>query len=237
MILSFPPPCTATARPPLAISLSTPSSLPLPSLPFLGPFSRSLEAPPFPRRPFLVSLFLPVSRTSRRSSSPFTGMSTSQVSSGLPEGDPDAPAAEARPSSDSSETAPPEDGTKPDGRDPVAIELPALVIKLPSNNAGQEVKVDGDDDEEDEEGGFKTPTSADSKIPPLAECPPAPRKRRAEEILNSKTPLRALAKCRRVLLDLSSEIQSSFAPPPSTNFSGMTKRRPEEEDAAPARQV
>jgi len=156
-------------------------------------------------------------------------MSTSQVSSGLPEGDLDG----ARPSPNSSETAPPEDGTNPEGRNPVAIDVPSLVIKLPSSVGEEEFKVDGEDDD----SGFKTPTSAESKIPTLAECPPAPRKRRSEEILDSKMPPKAPAKCRRVLLDLSSEIQSSLAPPPSTKFGGKINRRPKEGDAAPTGEV
>lgn len=153
------------------------------------------------------------------------GMSTSEVSSGLPEGDPDAAAR----TSGSSELAPSEEATKPDGCDPVVIEVPSLVIKVPCNV--------GEGDREDDDAGFKTPTSADNKIPPLAECPPAPRKRRSEEILNSRTTPEGLAKCRRVLLDLSSEIQSSFAPPLLTNFGGKVNRRPKERDAAPTSEV
>ncbi|EPS72650.1 hypothetical protein M569_02107, partial [Genlisea aurea] len=39
---------------------------------------------------------------------------------------------------------------------------------------------------EEEEDGFKTPTSSDCKIPIPTECPPAPRKRRRPGIRNSK---------------------------------------------------
>ncbi|KAL3755929.1 hypothetical protein ACJRO7_002906 [Eucalyptus globulus] len=131
-------------------------------------------------------------------------MSTSQVSFGLLEGDSNA----ARPSSNSFEISPSEDGMKLDRCDPIMIirlRWPSLVIKLPSN-VGQEFKVNRDGvGEDEEEGGFKTPTSTGSKI-----------------ILNSKRPPSVGESC---LI-----CRARFNLPLSTNFGRKINQRPKERD-------
>ena len=64
-----------------------------------------------------------------------------------------------------------------------------------------EFKVEDDDDD-----GFKTPTSLDHRIPLILPCPPAPKKPKSIQ----STKRRAPGQNRRVLLDLSNEIQSLF---------------------------
>ena len=75
-----------------------------------------------------------------------------------------------------------------------------------------EFKVEEDDDND----GFKTPTSVDHKIPLILPCPPAPKKPKSLP----STKRRAAGPNRRVLLDLSNEIQSLFPP----DFGGKSKR-------------
>lgn len=70
------------------------------------------------------------------------------------------------------------------------------IIVAESNNG------DGDDDED----GFKTPTSFDHKIPPMLECPGAPRKK-----VTKPAKRKAAACCRRLVFDLSKEVESMFA--------------------------
>ncbi|KAL3530743.1 hypothetical protein ACH5RR_010065 [Cinchona calisaya] len=70
--------------------------------------------------------------------------------------------------------------------------LSSLKVKLP-------------EEKEEEEEGCTTPTSVDHKIPQV--CPPAPRKPKAVPSTNFKSSSR-----RRVLLDLSNEIESLFRP-------------------------
>ncbi|CAK9188290.1 unnamed protein product [Ilex paraguariensis] len=77
--------------------------------------------------------------------------------------------------------------------------LSALKIKLPSVG---EFKVDNDYD--DDSDGLRTPTSPEHKIPLI--CPPAPRKPKSIPTTKRK------ASSGRVLLDLSSEIESFFTP-------------------------
>ncbi|KAK8601595.1 hypothetical protein V6N12_051424 [Hibiscus sabdariffa] len=61
-------------------------------------------------------------------------------------------------------------------------------------------------DENDD--GFKTPTSLDHKIPAILKCPPAPRKPKSLPIISAKRK----AFRRRILLDLTKEIESLFPP-------------------------
>ncbi|XP_039026374.1 cyclin-dependent protein kinase inhibitor SMR10-like [Hibiscus syriacus] len=62
------------------------------------------------------------------------------------------------------------------------------------------------DDENDD--GFKTPTSLDHRIPAILKCPPAPRKPKSLPI---KSPKRKAFR-RRILLDLTKEMESLFPP-------------------------
>ncbi|XP_052186868.1 cyclin-dependent protein kinase inhibitor SMR12-like [Diospyros lotus] len=75
----------------------------------------------------------------------------------------------------------------------------SLRIKIPSTFV--EFK---EDDEND--GGFRTPTSPDQRIPLVPQCPPAPRK--------PKPPLlKRKASSPQILLVLDSEFDSLFTPP------------------------
>ncbi|KAG6760841.1 hypothetical protein POTOM_034024 [Populus tomentosa] len=85
--------------------------------------------------------------------------------------------------------------------DECEISVPTLKIKLPSVEAFQI-----EDDKDDDADGFKTPTSLDRKIPVIFQCPPAPRKPKSLPSAKRKSPQR------RVLLDLSNEIESLFPP-------------------------
>lgn len=87
----------------------------------------------------------------------------------------------------------------------------SLKVKLP------EVRQVLTVDEEGEEGGCTTPTSADHKIPQV--CPPAPRKPKS---LPSSTNQKASR--RRVLLDLSNEIESLFPPALLADFGKKIKK-------------
>ncbi|XVF05512.1 hypothetical protein REPUB_Repub05bG0178500 [Reevesia pubescens] len=84
-----------------------------------------------------------------------------------------------------------------------------LELKLPCS--GELFKVhENDDGEEDENNdGFKTPTSLDHKIPVMLKCPPAPRKPKSLPILSPK---RKAFRRPRILLDLTKEIESLFPP-------------------------
>ncbi|KAB1226020.1 Cyclin-dependent protein kinase inhibitor SMR3 [Morella rubra] len=73
-------------------------------------------------------------------------------------------------------------------------------------------------DVEDDNDGFKTPTALDHKISAILECPPAPRKPRPTPLTKRK------AVRRRILLDLSNEIESLFPPVVGVYLSGKTKK-------------
>ncbi|KAK3206250.1 hypothetical protein Dsin_020296 [Dipteronia sinensis] len=84
-----------------------------------------------------------------------------------------------------------------------------LKIKLPTNSLDQEFKFEEDDHNDD--GGFKTPMSPHHKIPPVLKCPPAPRKPKSIPLMminKRKLP----AKRRIILHDLSNEIEAMFPP-------------------------
>lgn len=82
--------------------------------------------------------------------------------------------------------------------DKCKITVSSLKIQLPSL---AEFKVEEDSDE-----GFKTPTSSDHKIPVVLQCPPAPRKPKSRPLTKRKV------SPRRVLHDLSNEIEAMFPP-------------------------
>ncbi|KAJ0020251.1 hypothetical protein Pint_32362 [Pistacia integerrima] len=64
------------------------------------------------------------------------------------------------------------------------------------------------EEEQEEDGdGFKTPKSLDQKIPVMLQCPPAPRKPKTRPL-----PKRKLPQQRRILHDLSNEIEALFPP-------------------------
>nr|DAD25849.1 TPA_asm: hypothetical protein HUJ06_027317 [Nelumbo nucifera] len=74
-------------------------------------------------------------------------------------------------------------------------------LKLPLLGEGE---FTGDDDDD----GFRTPTSLDHKIPVILQCPPAPRK-----IISIPSKKRKASSTRRqLLLNLSDEIESLFPP-------------------------
>ncbi|XWS53129.1 hypothetical protein CRYUN_Cryun11dG0131300 [Craigia yunnanensis] len=78
-----------------------------------------------------------------------------------------------------------------------------LELKLPSSG---EFKVHENGEADENNDGFKTPTSLDRKIPVMLKCPPAPRKPKS-----LPSPKRKAFR-RRILLDLTKEIESLFPP-------------------------
>ncbi|KDP44228.1 hypothetical protein JCGZ_05695 [Jatropha curcas] len=95
----------------------------------------------------------------------------------------------------------------------------ALKIELPSL---EEVKINQDDDD-----GFKTPTSLDQKIPIILPCPPAPRKPKSLPTNKRKS---LAPPGRRVLLDLSNEIESLFPPSLRADLGGKIKKTRQENE-------
>ncbi|KAJ6309822.1 hypothetical protein OIU76_014711 [Salix suchowensis] len=82
----------------------------------------------------------------------------------------------------------------------------------------QEDDCEVEDDKDDDDDGFKTPTSLDRKIPVIFQCPPAPRKPKSLPSTKRKSAQR------RVLLDLSNEIESLFPPAPAGDLGGKLKK-------------
>ncbi|XWS28842.1 hypothetical protein CRYUN_Cryun25bG0106300 [Craigia yunnanensis] len=78
-----------------------------------------------------------------------------------------------------------------------------MELKLPSSG---ELKVHENGEEDENNDGFKTPTSLDHKIPIMLKCPPAPRKPKS-----LPSPKRKACR-RRILLDLTKEIECLFPP-------------------------
>ncbi|XVE79587.1 hypothetical protein DITRI_Ditri14bG0070600 [Diplodiscus trichospermus] len=82
--------------------------------------------------------------------------------------------------------------------------MPPLELNLTSSG---ELKVhENGEDRDENKDGFKTPTSLDHKIPVMLKCPPAPRKPKS-----LPSPKRKAFR-RRILLDLTKEIESLFPP-------------------------
>jgi hypothetical protein len=95
--------------------------------------------------------------------------------------------------------------------DKCEISVPTLKIKFPSLGAFQIEDSDHGD-------GSKTPTSSDCKIPVIFQCPPAPRKPKSLPSTKRKSPRR------RVLLDLSNEVETLFPPALAANLGGKIKK-------------
>ncbi|XP_062084942.1 uncharacterized protein LOC133791070 [Humulus lupulus] len=112
-----------------------------------------------------------------------------------------------------------EENVNKEGEDKFEVLVSTLKLKIPNRNNVEEFADHPDDDQENtmkgcnnsdyyyDHDGFKTPTSVDTKIPVVLPCPPAPRKPKST-ILKTKRK----ANRRRVLLDLTSEIESLFPP-------------------------
>ncbi|XP_022756602.1 cyclin-dependent protein kinase inhibitor SMR3-like [Durio zibethinus] len=95
-----------------------------------------------------------------------------------------------------------------------------LELNLPSSG---EFKVyeNGEDENHD---GFKTPTLLDHKIPVMLKCPPAPRKPKSLPSPKRK------AFSRRILLDLTKEIESLFPPALLADLGNKIKKVRRESD-------
>lgn len=87
-----------------------------------------------------------------------------------------------------------------------------LEIKIPPP---KEIK-----SQEEEEDGFRTPTSLDQKIPLILKCPPAPRKPKP----NPSTKRKALLHQHRIAIDVSKEIESLFPPVFLMDLGGKIKK-------------
>ncbi|KAL6967503.1 hypothetical protein U1Q18_033313 [Sarracenia purpurea var. burkii] len=73
---------------------------------------------------------------------------------------------------------------------------------------------------DDDDGGFRTPTSLDQRIPLIPQCPPpAPRKPKSLIPLKKRK-----AASRRMLLDLSSEVESLFPASLLADLGGKIKK-------------
>ncbi|XWS71695.1 hypothetical protein CRYUN_Cryun03dG0160800 [Craigia yunnanensis] len=95
-----------------------------------------------------------------------------------------------------------EDQQQQQEEDKCKLLMSSLELKLPSSGEFK-VHENGEDENDD---GFKTPTSLDHKISVMPKCPPAPRKPKSLPSPKRK------AFHRRILLDLTKEIESLFPP-------------------------
>lgn len=96
-----------------------------------------------------------------------------------------------------------------------------LKLKIPTSEEfrSSSVAVLEDQENVDHADGFKTPTSLDHKIPATLKCPPAPRKPKSLPLTKRKVAAR-----RRVLLDLTSEIELLFPPAILADLGGKIKK-------------
>lgn len=94
------------------------------------------------------------------------------------------------------------------GEDECKIMVASLNIKIPSFG---EFKIEEEVDHQDDfDSGFKTPTSLDHQIPVMLQCPAAPRKPKSRPLLTKR---KAQSQSqRRILYDLSNEIEALFPP-------------------------
>lgn len=90
-------------------------------------------------------------------------------------------------------------------------------------STGGEFKVEDDDDD-----GFKTPTSLDHKIPVTKQCPPAPRKPKTSLRPARKRKL-SLSIPRSLRQDFSGEVESMFSPVPLCDLHNEIKKARREE--------
>ncbi|XP_068644570.1 uncharacterized protein [Aristolochia californica] len=89
------------------------------------------------------------------------------------------------------------------------------------------IQVDGGDREkeekvEEENDGFRTPTSLERKISAIQRCPPAPRKPRSAPSIKRS---RAHSTCCRVRIDVSDHLESLFQPVLSDRSGSIKKAR------------
>ncbi|KAK9280284.1 hypothetical protein L1049_013972 [Liquidambar formosana] len=90
----------------------------------------------------------------------------------------------------------------------------SLKLKIPSL---AEFKVEHDHDDED---GCRTPTSLDQRIPLILPCPPPPRKPKSLP----STKRKVAPASRKILLDLSNEVESLFPPALLADLGGKMKK-------------
>ncbi|KAA8549259.1 hypothetical protein F0562_000943 [Nyssa sinensis] len=94
------------------------------------------------------------------------------------------------------------------------IEISSLeLVRRPSLG---EFRKAGEDDDDD---GFRTPTSLDHRMPLIPQCPPAPRKPKSLPLTKRKADGSL-----RILLDLSNEIESLFPPALLGDLGGKIKK-------------
>ncbi|KAI4304638.1 hypothetical protein MLD38_040118 [Melastoma candidum] len=103
----------------------------------------------------------------------------------------------------------------PAPREEKIVEAPKDRTPLPQARPRQLGQMIGSGDE-DEESGFKTPTSPERKIPVILECPPAPRKPKTKKRTRVPT----------ILVDMSWEIEAMFP------INGNVTKRVKVEDRA-----
>ncbi|XWS67058.1 hypothetical protein CRYUN_Cryun05aG0254000 [Craigia yunnanensis] len=84
---------------------------------------------------------------------------------------------------------------------------------------------------DDDDDGFKTPTSLDHKIPVIKQCPPAPRKPKPLPSNKRKASPSSSTRTRRNLqLDLSQEVESLFSRPLLADLHRKVKKARTEEN-------
>lgn len=89
----------------------------------------------------------------------------------------------------------------------MVINVTLLKLEAPSDDGSE---INGDDDDDNE--GFRTPTSSDHRIPAVLECPGAPRKKKTEA---AATKRKAAPSCRRrVEFDAFEDLGSLLPAPP-----------------------
>lgn len=113
-----------------------------------------------------------------------------------------------------------EEGKEPEETDKATVS--------PSRESEQRIVAEDDD-------GFKTPTSSDHRIPPITDCPPAPRKTRPQSSKRKASPPPPGAR-RCLQFESSAEVESIFRPIPDQDCSEdqpkAKKARREDEDSS-----
>lgn len=106
---------------------------------------------------------------------------------------------------------PPEVKEEEEEENKCKISVSCLELKIPSVGKFRDV--------EDDDDGFKTPTSLGHKIPAILQCPPAPRKPKTIPLMTKRKAAR-----QRILLDLSNDIESLFPTALLVDLSGKFKK-------------
>ncbi|XVE61871.1 hypothetical protein DITRI_Ditri06bG0074000 [Diplodiscus trichospermus] len=95
-------------------------------------------------------------------------------------------------------------------------------VKASKESEKKEISLGKFEATDDDDDGFKTPTSLDQKIPAMKQCPPAPRK--PKPLLSNKRKASTPSCVRNLQLDLSQEVESLFPGPPLADLHRKVKK-------------